>query len=164
MLVNYKCPHSRSFGPNNLSLIVWLFHSTRRMWRMWTGDTRAWMSGRASAHRLNFSFNLSLTWAKLQHASIFFSFYPSVISEQALNPPCCSGDTPSQKRSLFLPSLLRFERKGAQMDAPQPTGWHTSDFSFSCHISCLFTQSSMLVSDTSITSCWWTFLLSSSFL
>lgn len=74
MLVNYKCPHSRSFGPNNLSLIVWLFHSTRRMWRMWTGDTQAWMSGRASAHRLNFSFNLSLTWAKLQHASIFFFF------------------------------------------------------------------------------------------
>lgn len=30
VLVNYKCPHSSSFGPSNLSLIVWLFRSTRR--------------------------------------------------------------------------------------------------------------------------------------
>lgn len=53
MLVNYKCSHAESFGPSNLSVILWLFHSTRMSaevinTEMWTGTLKhEWLKEQA---------------------------------------------------------------------------------------------------------------------
>lgn len=41
--INCKCPHTISFGPNNLSLIVRLFHSTRRSAQIINKGEEIWM-------------------------------------------------------------------------------------------------------------------------
>lgn len=56
-IYTHKYPHFRCFGPKNLSLNVWLFHSTRRSAEVINMGMKDGFGHSARTQQLNFSFN-----------------------------------------------------------------------------------------------------------